>query len=96
MQLRVNGFCYRTSGSSAPFDEKAQIFGDVMTLIGRTEPLPWPDCSFRVNRVGGGIVEIGFLLEGREQTGRLEEGGMLTFRAERNILAVEVTFSMHQ
>ena len=87
MRIVVKGFAYRTSGRFAPFDEFEKAF-DASSLAGEVA-LPLQECAFAFK--GG---EVLFRFGEERQTLPLEKGETKTAKAQRNVLGVEVSFTL--
>ncbi len=91
MALIVSGFCFRTSGSAAPFGQFTYRYENPGE-IGKI-PLPIDGVFFDVyleeETLGVGLEE-----EGKLHVFALKPGEEQTYRGERNILGYQITFHL--
>ena len=95
MKLVVQGKCFRTSGSAAPFGQFENDYGDVASLLKKEIDLPYPGCFFRLEEKEDALL-ISLNVEGEKKSILLTQGQQKTCRVERNILGVEITFSLKE
>ena len=95
MKLVVQGKCFRTSGSAAPFGQFENDYGDVASLFNQEIDLPYPNCFFLIEGKEDALL-ISLSVEGERKSILLTKGQQQTCRVERNILGVEITFSLKE
>ena len=95
MKLLVQGKCFRTSGSAAPFGQFENDYGEVAALLDKEMDLPYQGCSFLIESKEDALF-ICLAVEGEKQNILLAKGQQQTCRVERNILGVEITFSLKE
>ena len=93
MRLVINGVAFRTSGSAQPIDSFEKEYADLNAILGQEEALPFQDCSFCLSSRMDGFA-VSFRFGDVRKDGELRPNEPCLIRGERNVLGVEITFTM--